>query len=135
MDDFESSQNETGEQHTSRLKRAQTTLTLFFILAALLGGMLADVGFGQHSPEKTCSDSDNTLEKIGIGLVLASFFCLGVNLVFLLLRLLFDWKTSLHALALVLVHAGCVLFSVVVFAEALLANAGCGVVAFAPINP
>ena len=135
MDDFEPSQTESGQQDTSPLKRAQTAFTLFFILAALFGGMLADVGFGQHSPEKTCSDSENTLEKIGIALVFASFYCLGINIVFFLVRLLINWKASIHALALVLVHAGCVFFTVVIFADALLSNAGCGVAAFVPISP
>ncbi len=135
MDDVDSSLDNKGQQKSSPLRKAQTIFTFFFITVALLGGLLADVGFGQHSPEKTCSDSDNTLEKIGIALVFASFYCLGINIVFFLVRLLLNWKASIHALALVLIHAGCVFLTVVIFADTLLSNAGCGVAVFVPISP
>ncbi len=135
VDDVDSSLNNMGLQKSSLLRKAQTVFTLLFITVALLGGLLADVGFGQHSSEKTCLDSENTFEKIGIALVFASFYCLGINIVFFLVRLLLNWKASIHALALVLLHAGCVFLTVVIFADALLSNAGCGVAAFASISP
>tara|TARA_B100000459_G_scaffold137349_1_gene94480 strand:- start:377 stop:766 length:390 start_codon:yes stop_codon:yes gene_type:complete len=125
--DLEPSLNEERLHKKSSVRRIHIVLTLFFIVTAMLGGILADAGFGQHSPEKTCSDSENTLEKIGIVLVFTSFFGMGFNLVVFLVRLISDWKTSIHALILVLLHAGSVFLAVFIFADSLLSNAGCDV--------
>ena len=106
---------------------AQTKLTVFFVLMALSGGVLAQISYEQFLPEKTCNDPTTTMERIGISLLVISILFVGFNLIVFVLRLVFDRKHAFSAFLALLIHVVAVFLTFVVFAEAFLYDAGCGV--------
>ena len=109
------------------LIKAQTKLTVLFVLMALSGGVLAQISYEQFLPEKTCNDPTTTMERIGISLLVISALFVGFNLIVFVLRLLFDRKHAFSAFLALLIHVVAVFLTFVVFAEAFLYDAGCGV--------
>ena len=109
------------------LIKAQTKLTVFFVLMALSGGVLAQISYDQFLPEKTCNDPTTTMERIGISLLVISILFVGFNLIVFVLRLVFDRKHAFSAFLALLIHVAAVFLTLVVFAEAFLYDAGCGV--------
>ena len=109
------------------LIKAQTKLTILFVLMALSGGILAQLSYQQFLPEKTCDDPTTTMERIGISLFVISTFLIGFNFIVFVLRLVFDRRHAFSAFLALLIHVAAVVLSLVVFAEAFLYDAGCGV--------
>ncbi|MEC8816708.1 MAG: hypothetical protein VXX34_04870 [Candidatus Thermoplasmatota archaeon] len=109
------------------LIKAQTKLTILFVLMALSGGILAQLSYQQFLPEKTCDDPTTTMERIGISLFVISTFFVGFNFIVFVLRLVFDRRHAFSAFLALLIHVAAVVLSLVVFAEAFLYDAGCGV--------
>ena len=109
------------------LIKAQTKLTVLFVLMALSGGILAQISYEQFLPEKTCNDPTTTMERIGISLLVISALFVGFNLIVFMLRLVFDRKHAFSAFLALLIHVAAVFLTLVVFAEAFLYDAGCGV--------
>ena len=109
------------------LIKAQTKLTILFVLMALSGGILAQLSYQQFLPEKTCDDPTTTMERIGISLFVISTFFVGFNFIVFVLRLLFDSRHAFSAFLALLIHVAAVILTLVVFAEAFLYDAGCGV--------
>ena len=109
------------------LIKAQTKLTILFVLMALSGGILAQLSYQQFLPEKTCDDPTTTMERIGISLFVISTFLVGFNFIVFVLRLVFDRRHAFSAFLALLIHVAAVVLSLVVFAEAFLYDAGCGV--------
>ena len=109
------------------LIKAQTKLTVLFVLMALSGGILAQISYEQFLPEKTCNDPTTTMERIGISLLVISALFVGFNLIVFVLRLLFDRKHAVSAFLALLIHVAAVFLTFILFAEAFLYDAGCGV--------
>ena len=109
------------------LIKAQTKLTILFVLMALSGGILAQLSYQQFLPEKTCDDPTTTMERIGISLFVISTFLVGFNFIVFVLRLVFDRRHAFSAFLALLIHVAAVVLSLVVFAEAFLYDAGCDV--------
>ena len=109
------------------LIKAQTKLTILFVLMALSGGILAQLSYQQFLPEKTCDDPTTTMERIGISLFVISTFFVGFNFIVFVLRLVFDRRHAFSAFLALLIHVAAVILTLVVFAEAFLYDAGCGV--------
>ena len=109
------------------LIKAQTKLTVLFVLMAISGGILAQLSYQQFLPEKTCDDPTTTMERIGISLFVISTFFVGFNFIVFVLRLVFDRRHAFSAFLALLIHVAAVVLTLVVFAEAFLYNAGCGV--------
>ena len=109
------------------LIKAQTKLTILFVLMAVSGGILAQLSYQQFLPEKTCDDPTTTMERIGISLFVISTFFVGFNFIVFVLRLVFDRRHAFSAFLALLIHVAAVVLSLVVFAEAFLYDAGCGV--------
>lgn len=109
------------------LIKAQTKLTALFVLMALSGGILAQISYEQFLPEKTCNDPTTTMERIGISLSVISALFVGFNLIVFVLRLLFDRKHAFSAFLALLIHVAAVFLTFILFAEAFLYDAGCGV--------
>ncbi|MEC9194277.1 MAG: hypothetical protein VYE72_02785 [Candidatus Thermoplasmatota archaeon] len=109
------------------LIKAQTKLTILFVLMAISGGILAQLSYQQFLPEKTCDDPTTTMERIGISLFVISTFFVGFNFIVFVLRLVFDRRHAFSAFLALLIHVAAVVLSLVVFAEAFLYDAGCGV--------
>ena len=109
------------------LIKAQTKLTILFVLMALSGGILAQLSYQQFLPEKTCDDPTTTMERIGISLFVISTFFVGFNFIIFVLRLVFDRRHAFSAFLALLIHVAAVILTLVVFAEAFLYDAGCGV--------
>ena len=109
------------------LIKAQTKLTILFVLMALSGGILAQLSYQQFLPEKTCDDPTTTMERIGISLFVISTFLVGFNFIVFVLRLVFDRRHAFSAFLALLIHVAAVVLSLVVFADAFLYDAGCGV--------
>ena len=109
------------------LIKAQTKLTILFVLMALSGGILAQLSYQQFLPEKTCDDPTTTMERIGISLFVISTFLIGFNFIVFVLRLVFDRRHAFSAFLALLIHVAAVVLSLVVFAKAFLYDAGCGV--------
>ena len=109
------------------LIKAQTKLTVLFVLMAISGGILAQLSYQQFLPEKTCDDPTSTMERIGISLFVISTFFVGFNFIVFVLRLVFDRRHAFSAFLALLIHVAAVVLSLVVFAEAFLYDAGCGV--------
>ena len=109
------------------LIKAQTNLTVLFVLMAISGGILAQLSYQQFLPEKTCDDPTTTMERIGISLFVISTFLIGFNFIVFVLRLVFDRRHAFSAFLALLIHVAAVVLSLVVFAEAFLYDAGCGV--------
>lgn len=109
------------------LIKAQTKLTILFVLMALSGGILAQLSYQQFLPEKTCDDPTTTMERIGISLFVISTFFVGFNFIVFVLRLVFDRRHAFSAFLALLIHVAAVVLTLVVFAEAFLYDAGCGV--------
>ena len=109
------------------LIKAQTKLTVLFVLMAISGGILAQLSYQQFLPEKTCDDPTTTMERIGISLFVISTFFVGFNFIVFVLRLVFDRRHAFSAFLALLIHVAAVVLSLVVFAEAFLYDAGCGV--------
>ena len=109
------------------LIKAQTKLTILFVLMALSGGILAQLSYQQFLPEKTCDDPTTTMERIGISLFVISTFLIGFNFIVFVLRLVFDRRHAFSAFLALLIHVAAVILTLVVFAEAFLYDAGCGV--------
>ena len=109
------------------LIKAQTKLTALFVLMALSGGILAQISYEQFLPEKTCNDPTTTMERIGISLSVISALFVGFNLIVFVLRLLFDRKHAFSAFLALLIHIAAVFLTFILFAEAFLYDAGCGV--------
>ncbi|MED6319457.1 MAG: hypothetical protein VX451_05135 [Candidatus Thermoplasmatota archaeon] len=109
------------------LIKAQTKLTILFVLMAVSGGILAQLSYQQFLPEKTCDDPTTTMERIGISLFVISTFLVGFNFIVFVLRLVFDRRHAFSAFLALLIHVAAVVLSLVVFAEAFLYDAGCGV--------
>ena len=109
------------------LIKAQTKLTILFVLMALSGGILAQLSYQQFLPEKTCDDPTTTMERIGISLFVISTFFVCFNFIVFVLRLVFDRRHAFSAFLALLIHVAAVVLSLVVFAEAFLYDAGCGV--------
>ncbi|MEC7504583.1 MAG: hypothetical protein VX524_04840 [Candidatus Thermoplasmatota archaeon] len=109
------------------LIKAQTKLTILFVLMALSGGILAQLSYQQFLPEKTCDDPTTTMERIGISLFVISTFLVGFNFIVFVLRLVFDRRHAFSAFLALLIHVAAVILTLVVFAEAFLYDAGCGV--------
>lgn len=112
---------------SSPLIKAQTKLTALFVLMALSGGILAQISYEQFLPEKTCNDPTTTMERIGISLLVISALFVGFNLIVFVLRLLFDRKHAFSAFLALLIHVAAVFLTFILFAEAFLYDAGCGV--------
>ncbi|MEG3601669.1 MAG: hypothetical protein VX356_05465 [Candidatus Thermoplasmatota archaeon] len=109
------------------LIKAQTKLTVLFVLMAISGGILAQLSYQQFLPEKTCDDPTTTMERIGISLFVISTFFVGFNFIVFVLRLVFDRRHAFSAFLALLIHVAAVVLTLVVFAEAFLYDAGCGV--------
>ena len=109
------------------LIKAQTKLTVLFVLMAISGGILAQLSYQQFLPEKTCDDPTTTMERIGISLFVISTFFVGFNFIVFVLRLVFDRRHAFSAFLALLIHVVAVILTLVVFAEAFLYDAGCGV--------
>ena len=109
------------------LFKAQTKLTALFVLMALFGGILAQISYEQFLPEKTCNDPTTTMERIGISLLVISALFVGFNLIVFVLRLLFDRKHAFSAFLALLIHVAAVFLTFILFTEAFLYDAGCGV--------
>ena len=109
------------------LIKAQTKLTILFVLMALSGGILAQLSYQQFLPEKTCDDPTTTMERIGISLFVISTFLVGFNFIVFVLRLVFDRRHAFSAFLALLIHVAAAVLTLVVFAEAFLYDAGCGV--------
>ena len=109
------------------LIKAQTKLTILFVLMAISGGILAQLSYQQFLPEKTCDDPTTTMERIGISLFVISTFFVSFNFIVFVLRLVFDRRHAFSAFLALLIHVAAVVLSLVVFAEAFLYDAGCGV--------
>ncbi|MEC8168455.1 MAG: hypothetical protein VX052_05510 [Candidatus Thermoplasmatota archaeon] len=109
------------------LIKAQTKLTILFVLMAISGGILAQLSYQQFLPEKTCDDPTTTMERIGISLFVISTFFVGFNFIVFVLRLVFDRRHAFSAFLALLIHVAAVFLTLVVFAEAFLYDAGCGV--------
>ncbi|MEC7635016.1 MAG: hypothetical protein VYD58_01305 [Candidatus Thermoplasmatota archaeon] len=109
------------------LIKAQTKLTILFVLMAVSGGILAQLSYQQFLPEKTCDDPTTTMERIGISLFVISTFFVGFNFIVFVLRLVFDRRHAFSAFLALLIHVAAVILTLVVFAEAFLYDAGCGV--------
>ena len=109
------------------LIKAQTKLTILFVLMALSGGILAQLSYQQFLPEKTCDDPTTTMERIGISLFVISTFLVGFNFIVFVLRLVFDRRHAFSAFLALLIHVAAVILTLVVFAEAFLYDAGGGV--------
>lgn len=109
------------------LIKAQTKLTILFVLMAISGGILAQLSYQQFLPEKTCDDPTTTMERIGFSLFVISTFFVGFNFIVFVLRLVFDRRHAFSAFLALLIHVAAVILTLVVFAEAFLYDAGCGV--------
>ena len=109
------------------LIKAQTKLTILFVLMAVSGGILAQLSYQQFLPEKTCDDPTTTMERIGISLFVISTFFVGFNFIVFVLRFVFDRRHAFSAFLALLIHVAAVFLTLVVFAEAFLYDAGCGV--------
>ena len=109
------------------LIKAQTKLTILFVLMAISGGILAQLSYQQFLPEKTCDDPTTTMERIGISLFVISTFFVGFNFIVFVLRLVFDRRHAFSAFLALLIHVAAVILTLIVFAEAFLYDAGCGV--------
>ena len=109
------------------LIKAQTKLTILFVLMAISGGILAQLSYQQFLPQKTCDDPTTTMERIGISLFVISTFFVGFNFIVFVLRLVFDRRHAFSAFLALLIHVAAVILTLVVFAEAFLYDAGCGV--------
>ncbi|MEC8415785.1 MAG: hypothetical protein VXZ04_03955 [Candidatus Thermoplasmatota archaeon] len=109
------------------LIKGQTKLTVLFVLMAISGGILAQLSYQQFLPEKTCDDPTTTMERIGISLFVISTFLVGFNFIVFVLRLVFDRRHAFSAFLALLIHVAAVFLTLVVFAEAFLYDAGCGV--------
>ena len=94
---------------------------------AISGGILAQLSYQQFLPEKTCDDPTTTMERIGISLFVMSTFFVGFNFIVFVLRLVFDRRHAFSAFLALLIHVAAVVLTLVVFAEAFLYDAGCGV--------
>ena len=67
------------------------------------------------------------MERIGISLFVISTFFAGFNFIVFVLRLVFDRRHAFSAFLALLIHVVAVILTLVVFAEAFLYDAGCGV--------
>ena len=94
---------------------------------AISGGILAQLSYQQFLPEKTCDDPTTTMERIGISLFVISTIFVGFNFIVFVLRLVFDRRHAFSAFLALLIHVAAVFLTLVVFAEAFLYDAGCGV--------
>ena len=119
--------HETNTTKSSNSNFVHWKFVSYSLLLALVGGILAQLGF-----EGNCPEDESILASIGKFFILISSGSILFSAMILLGSLLKDIKRASPALGWLILHTGGILLIVILFDEAIFSNVMCGVAAYAP---
>ena len=119
--------NETSTTKPSNSNFVHWKFVSYSLLLALVGGILAQLGF-----EGNCPEDESILASIGKFFILISSGSILFSAMILLRSLLKDTKRASSVLGWSILHTGGILLIVILFYEAIFSNVMCGVAAYAP---
>ena len=119
--------HETNTTKSSNSNFVHWKFVSYSLLLALVGGILAQLGF-----EGNCPEDESILASIGKFFILISSGSILFSAMILLGSLLKDIKRASPALGWLILHTGGILLIVILFDEAIFSNLMCGVAAYPP---
>ena len=119
--------HETNTTKSSNSNFVHWKFISYSLLLALVGGILAQLGF-----EGSCPEDESILASIGKFFILISSGSILFSAMILLRSLLKDTKRASSVLGWSILHTGGILLIVILFYEAIFSNVMCGVAAYAP---
>ena len=119
--------HETNTTKSSNSNFVHWKFVSYSLLLALVGGILAQLGF-----EGNCPEDESILASIGKFFILISSCSILFSAMILLGSLLKDIKRASPALGWLILHTGGILLIVILFDEAIFSNLMCGVAAYPP---
>ena len=122
--------DETNTTKSSNSNFVHWKFVSYSLLLALVGGILAQLGF-----EGNCPEDESILASIGKFFILISSGSILFSAMILLRSLLKDTKRASSVLGWSILHTGGILLIVILFYEAIFSNVMCGVAGYAPYAP
>ena len=119
--------NETSTTKPSNSNFVHWKFVSYSLLLALVGGILAQLGF-----EGNCPEDESILASIGKFMVLISSGSILFSAMILLRSLIDNRERAYPALGWLILHTGGILLIVILFDEAIFSNLMCGVAAYPP---
>lgn len=119
--------HETNTTKSSNSNFVHWKFVSYSLLLALVGGILAQLGF-----EGNCPEDESILASIGKFFILISSGSILFSAMILLGSLLKIQKPPSSVLGWSILHTGGILLIVILFYEAIFSNVMCGVAAYAP---
>ena len=119
--------HETNTTKSSNSNFVHWKFVSYSLLLALVGGILAQLGF-----EGNCPEDESILASIGKFFILISSGSILFSAMILLRSLLKDTKRASSVLGWSILHTGGILLIVILFDEAIFSNLMCGVAAYPP---
>ena len=119
--------DETNTTKSSNSNFVHWKFVSYSLLLALVGGILAQLGFDGNCPE-----DESILASIGKFFILISSGSILFSAMILLGSLLKDTKRASSVLGWSILHTGGILLIVILFDEAIFSNVMCGVAAYPP---